>query len=64
MLEKKVYVIPEKVIKIHGVVKQKDSLKDNYHKPLWKGEIFYYASRCLEIKKMQNLLLEQSLTDI
>lgn len=65
MLEKNVYYITQKVIKIHKIAHhQEHSLPAKRHKPSCSEEILHYASKCLEIKKMQNMLSEESIMDI
>jgi hypothetical protein len=65
MLEKNVYFIPEKVIKIHSMVQQhKHNLPTKQHNSTCNEQIIYYASRCLEVKKIQNLLSQTCYNDI
>jgi hypothetical protein len=61
MLQKNVYFIPEKVIKIHSMVQQhKNNQPAKQHGITFNEEIIYYTSRCLEIKKIQKLLSQTS----
>jgi hypothetical protein len=61
MLENNVYYIPQKVIRIHNIAHyQEHNFPVKLYKPSCNEEILHFASKCLEIKKMQNTLLEES----
>ena len=61
MLNKKVYILPEKVIKVHKTVQERDnffSVKQN--DSTFNRELICMASRCLELNKRLRMLYEEN----